>query len=664
MGSRNFNTSSSREDRGGFSDYESEAYGVSPSFSDFDEGDVGSTSTFGGQGGGSAGDFDEDFNYASFADKQMDELDQATSEFEKISNLLDKGQFTVINRDREIRGFDPRGGRYGTGDAAFFAGAIGSEDLANQLRDLIPEPPKGFGQTLQRKAEIMIDGIASRYGHSSLRNYTIDPTNKYIGEITEDYELTDLIGNVIGLVAPGGAVVDRYSSRELTKTGLGQRQFGEAKAFSGAIDTQYAMTPEEEEQMFAEARDRVGFEDKPEQMLTRRAQPRPQSQVRRSGLLASLIGDLSNPLYNVVSPYAADAVSAVNPFSAFTFAEGGIVPNLDDSSPQENITTPTGFVGGPPETMTEAETVADDVPMEVEDGTFVLNAAAVEYMGSADVKKMILNALQELKTQGVDKAQNLDKIELDTQVSLLVSKGEVIIPPQVAQIIGYDRLEKINRRGLKETEKRVQENGQSPEAEALDQSPQNPSEGMTMSEGGKAPRRVLPLKAFKSYNTGDSRTNYMNFLENIGASVLGKRDDAAKALTYARDYAEANKAEDNIEDTMRHILLGGLYSGDPDQNRFQQVLSDTARGFADYKETSVIEAKGVPKEAQIEAKIDLNNNQYGGALRKLYKDEDEFVDKVEEIMNLFIAGKATPKLKREDGTQINLMLSTVSPTDN
>jgi hypothetical protein len=156
----------------------------------------------------------------------------------------------------------------------------------------------------------------------------------------------------------------------------------------------------------------------------------------------------------------------------------------------------------------------------------------------------------------------------------------------------------------------------------------------------------------------------MNFLENIGASVLGKRDDAAKALTYARDYAEANKAEDNIEDTMRHILLGGLYSGDPDQNRFQQVLSDTARGFADYKETSVIEAKGVPTEAQIEAKIDLNNNQYGGALRKLYKDEDEFVDKVEEIMNLFIAGKATPKLKREDGTQINLMLSTVSPTDN
>ena len=79
---------------------------------------------------------------------------------------------------------------------------------------------------------------------------------------------------------------------------------------------------------------------------------------------------------------------------------------------------------------------------------------------------MLLDAIQEAVRQGVDMEPNVDKIKLDKQVSLLVSKGEVVIPPKIAQIIGYDRLEKINNRGKQETEKRVQENGQSPEAEA------------------------------------------------------------------------------------------------------------------------------------------------------------------------------------------------------
>jgi len=36
------------------------------------------------------------------------------------------------------------------------------------------------------------------------------------------------------------------------------------------------------------------------------------------------------------------------------------------------------------------------------------------------------------------------------------------VPPAIAKIIGYDRLEKINNRGKKETSKRIEENGQQP----------------------------------------------------------------------------------------------------------------------------------------------------------------------------------------------------------
>ena len=41
-----------------------------------------------------------------------------------------------------------------------------------------------------------------------------------------------------------------------------------------------------------------------------------------------------------------------------------------------------------------------------------------------------------------------------------MSEGEVIIPPHIAKIIGYDRLNKINNRGKKEISRRQEEREQ------------------------------------------------------------------------------------------------------------------------------------------------------------------------------------------------------------
>lgn len=450
--------------------------------------------------GGSGGDF-EGVNFAGQQDFQMDELDRISNVFTQMDKVLGNNSkynfnqnqtMAVLNAQDEIRGYDSRGGRYGADDAAFFAGAIGAKDLQSQMMAGV-DNDMSF---LERGFSNVTNAIAERFGTSLQREYAILPAEQYIGKITEDYSGTDAIGNVLGLFTPGGGKVDRYRSEELTKTGTGTMQFGEGKAFYGAIDTRYAMTPEQEQAMFAAKRAEAEAE-------RARNSTDPVAQVAstvtgtvtrpRSAILGGLLGDVTNPAYNIGAPYVGDALDAVNPFSyfgggdtggIFGFAEGGTVQKAQMGGVQQSMDGPVGFVGGPPEQMTEAETVADDVPVEVPEGSYVLNAAAVEFMGSADVKKMILDAMAELKSQGVDTVQNIDKIELDTQVSLLVSKGEVLIPPAVAQVIGYDRLEKINRRGLKETEKRVQENGQSPEAEALDQQPANPAEGMTMARGG------------------------------------------------------------------------------------------------------------------------------------------------------------------------------------
>ena len=145
------------------------------------------------------------------------------------------------------------------------------------------------------------------------------------------------------------------------------------------------------------------------------------------------------------------------------FAEGGKVPPDQVPAGDAPIAAEAGFIGTEPENVPDVETVADDVPVEVPEGTFVLNAAAVEFMGSADVKKMILEAMQEAEKQGIDITQDNDKIAKEDLVSLVVSKGEVIIPPQLAEIIGYDRLNKINNRGKAEVEKRSQEAEQQPQ---------------------------------------------------------------------------------------------------------------------------------------------------------------------------------------------------------
>lgn len=117
--------------------------------------------------------------------------------------------------------------------------------------------------------------------------------------------------------------------------------------------------------------------------------------------------------------------------------------------------SPAGFVERPPSQVPEAATVADDKPMSVPEGTFVINAAAVEFAGEEDIAKMLNDAYAKAGKQG-------SAAPSKEQIDVAVSRGEVIVPPAIAKIIGYDRLEKINNRGKKETSKRIEENGQQP----------------------------------------------------------------------------------------------------------------------------------------------------------------------------------------------------------
>jgi hypothetical protein len=138
------------------------------------------------------------------------------------------------------------------------------------------------------------------------------------------------------------------------------------------------------------------------------------------------------------------------------FADGGRVGmQMGGTAPQA---APAGFVERPPSQVSEAATVADDKPMSVPEGTFVINAAAVEIAGESDIAKMLNKAYENYRARGGKEV--MGRTPSKEEVDVAVSRGEVLVPPAIAKIIGYDRLEKINNRGKKETSKRIEENGQ------------------------------------------------------------------------------------------------------------------------------------------------------------------------------------------------------------
>lgn len=123
----------------------------------------------------------------------------------------------------------------------------------------------------------------------------------------------------------------------------------------------------------------------------------------------------------------------------------------------------SGFIDAPPSQVSEAAKVADNRPDSVLEGTYVLNAAAVEFAGEQDIRKMLMDAQKEAVRRGIvqENGQRASKL-----VDIAVSSGEVKIAPHLVDIIGEDRLEKINKRGIRKTEQRIAENGQQPVQEA------------------------------------------------------------------------------------------------------------------------------------------------------------------------------------------------------
>lgn len=213
------------------------------------------------------------------------------------------------------------------------------------------------------------------------------------------------------------------------------------------------------------------------------------------------------------------------------------------------------LVGGvPPEQLPPEVTVADDVPRDVPENSFVLSGAAVEEAGLSDVADMLTKAIKRARELGIDIDKKFDNNSDEDIVKLLVSRGEVLIPEPFVRVIGLDRLKKMNARGEKEVSKRLEE------AQQQEQAPQQgvplPQEQLIAQEGVQEP----PVRAMATGGeTGETER------KGLGYAMMNPID-TYKIATDIRDYAieETNNlrksygtkalAIDNELDTHRHLL--------------------------------------------------------------------------------------------------------------
>jgi len=127
-------------------------------------------------------------------------------------------------------------------------------------------------------------------------------------------------------------------------------------------------------------------------------------------------------------------------------------------------------------------------------------------------------------------------------------------------------------------------------------------------------------------------------LEMLPMYLTGTADAVNDALRISR--STANKFDyqddDRTEDTLRHILLGGLAEvGEEDSVLGMKNFLGTGLGSKVASELiDFREASGSP-----ESKIDVINNEFGRQLRKAYPNREEFIQQAIDVAQKMYAGE-------------------------
>ena len=214
--------------------------------------------------------------------------------------------------------------------------------------------------------------------------------------------------------------------------------------------------------------------------------------------------EAQEPIFEIIEEYPSDVLKNL-------FATVGVQLTTSQETQREGMalgdqpTEPVATTGPIEKEGADNSGVADDVPMDAEQDSFVINAAAVDEVGELDLEQRIIQpAIDALQKEGI-KITVADlkrpQEQVDGSVPVAVSNGEYYIPRALARKIGYGLLKKINDRGKPETEKKLKEREE--------QKPQEPQAEMQAALGKRIGMsngdEVIPVPKEKPKNIPDKR---------------------------------------------------------------------------------------------------------------------------------------------------------------
>jgi len=258
--------------------------------------------------------------------------------------------------------------------------------------------------------------------------------------------------------------------------------------------------------------------------------------------------------------------------------EGGMVPvDGEGNLPPEAVAS--DVVNGAPMGMVDVPNgggpVDDGVPTELPEGTVVINAAAIRFHGTETIDNLINTAVNELLSEGVQ--ISMQDPNPEDNVPVAISNGEYIIPPEVAEKIGYKKLEDMNERGRAYLQKQEAQEKQQAEAQQQPpQPPQQPPEGfmgesMPPQQAGPPPAPVQTEQQAMAMMgmMGGGRVNYA-----AGGGGGTARVQAPVAPAVAT--AEAPAPKGGLIATLQNFMS---QFGDNVSDMFGGEVKPTAKGF-------------------------------------------------------------------------------------
>ena len=245
-----------------------------------------------------------------------------------------------------------------------------------------------------------------------------------------------------------------------------------------------------------------------------------------------------------------------------------------------------GFIGGMnPDQVTDAQTVADDYPIDSDDGDFMINAAAIE-KDPQRFNEIISAGLQKAREKGIE-VGDISGVGMDESGDVLASKGEFLVKKPLAETIGYDTLNQFNDQGKSEVDRRVAASGGFLDGYAnggeIDLPATRPSAGLlnlyeAIKEkfpGGPEPAR----KTTKEFLNQMSDEEALALTAITEASILGEKGlESVMHVVNNRinsDYQDF-KSQFNVKDVLNRQTAGGAF-------QFTGLEIKGQDGFADLR---------------------------------------------------------------------------------